>query len=249
MAESADAAGGGTRIIGALDAAWADIRAVHPDVPPVVVITGTAKQGRGREMLTLGHFGADQWRTQDGRLPELFLAGELLAAGEGVSGGRRALKTLLHEAAHGVAHVRGIEDTSRQGRYHNRKFVQLAVELGLTAPEAPHPSIGWSMCTLGDETAARWASTIAGIDAAALPFLDSGLLDGSGGSGGDGGGKAGGRAGARRSAVCGCNPPRKLSLTLKQLEVGGIMCAICMGDFEVVEQDQADEDGQGDDEA
>ena len=32
------------------------------------------------------------------------------------------LGTLLHEAAHALAHARGIKDTSRQGRYHNKHF-------------------------------------------------------------------------------------------------------------------------------
>ena len=31
---------------------------------------------------------------------------------------------VLHEAAHGVASTRGIKDTSRQGRYHNRRFAE-----------------------------------------------------------------------------------------------------------------------------
>ena len=31
------------------------------------------------------------------------------------------LDTLLHEAAHALAAARGIKDTSRQGRYHNKK--------------------------------------------------------------------------------------------------------------------------------
>lgn len=215
----------GAEIIEALDAAWADIRAVHPDVPGVVMITGTAKQGR-REMLTLGHFDASAWKAPDGRLPELFLAGELLVEQDGVSAGRRALKTLLHEGAHGLAHTRKIVDCSRGGRYHNRRFVELAAELGLTAPEKPHASIGWSECTLGDETAALWAPTIARIDAAALPYLD-GVQVASEGT--EKGGK--GKGGKRRSAVCQCNPPRRLSITPKQLDSGDILCGVCKEKF------------------
>jgi hypothetical protein len=223
----------GAEIIGALDAAWADIRAVHPDVPGVVMITGTAKQGR-REMLTLGSFGAGRWRTVDGRLPQLFLAGELLTEQDGVSGGRRALETLLHEAAHGVAHTRKIADCSRQNRYHNRRFVELAAELGLTAPEKPHASIGWSECTLGDETAALWAPTIARIDAAALPYLDGVQVAKEGTE--EGGGK--GKGGKRRSAVCKCDPPRRLSITPKQLDSGDILCGVCREKFEPADDEE-----------
>jgi hypothetical protein len=223
----------GAQIIEALEAAWEDIRAVHPDVPGVIMITGTARQGK-REMLTLGHFGADRWRTTaDGRLPELFLAGELLTEQDGATAGRRALETLLHEAAHGMAHKRGIADTSRQGRYHSKKFVQLAAELGLSAPDKPHPTIGWSECTLGDETAALWAPTIARIDAAALPFLDGVRVASEGTEEGKGG-----RSGTRRSAVCKCDPPRRLSITPKQLDSGPILCGVCREKFEPADDEE-----------
>ena len=51
------------------------------------------------------------------------------------------LGTLLHEAAHALAHARGIKDTSRQGRYHNKHFKTLAEELGLDRrPRRPGPA-------------------------------------------------------------------------------------------------------------
>lgn len=246
---------GGSRVIGVLESAWGDIQAAHPEVPDIVMITGTAARGRG-EMLTLGHFDASAWKTADGRLPELFVAGELLAADGDVSPGRRAMKTLLHEAAHGLAAVRGIGECSRGGRYHNRKFVELAAELGLTEPASPHSSIGWSMVTLEDDGAARWAATIDRIDEAALPYLDRVQVGSSTSGGGDGedGGKS--RSGSRRSVLCGCPEPRKLSVTPKQLEVGPLICGSCLSralaegsDMKAAmafatfaEQDQADED-------
>lgn len=103
----------GSRIIAVLEHAWCAIRTRHPDVPPVVVITGTGRESRG--FATLGHFGADRWQSPEsegGRLPELFIAGELLAGNGGHTGGRTVLKTLLHEAAHGLASARGIKDCS-----------------------------------------------------------------------------------------------------------------------------------------
>jgi hypothetical protein len=36
------------------------------------------------------------------------------------------LGTLLHEAAHALADQRAIKDNSRQGRYHNARYRQLA---------------------------------------------------------------------------------------------------------------------------
>lgn len=226
----------GSRIISVLEQAWADIRTRHADVPEVIMITGTARTHRANE-LKLGHFGADLWSSKDGRKPELFVAGELFKNGGGeFSGGRQVLKTLLHEAAHGVAHTRGIKDCSRQNRYHNQKFAQIAAELGLTPPTTPHNVLGFSMCTLGDETAAAWSSTIEAIDAAGLPHLDLGPGaaigpdgDGEKGKGGeDGEGKGKTRAGSRRPVVCGCDTPRRISITPAQLEAGPLICGVCL---------------------
>jgi hypothetical protein len=54
---------------------------------------------------------------------------------------------MLREAIHALAYVRGVKDTSRGGKYHNkREFVALAGELGLAWPQGqrPHPVIGFS---------------------------------------------------------------------------------------------------------
>src|SRR5262249_40885948 len=60
--------------------------------------------------------------------------------------------------------VRGIRDTSRNGRYHNQKFAALAAEMGLSAEKVGN--IGWSSCTMRAETIAAHASTIADLDVA-----------------------------------------------------------------------------------
>ena len=43
----------------------------------------------------------------------------------------RSSAVILHEAAHALAYARGIKDTSRQGRYHNKHFKTCAEQLGL----------------------------------------------------------------------------------------------------------------------
>ncbi|MFP8908210.1 hypothetical protein [Streptomyces atacamensis] len=157
----------GSRIIEALEGAWAAIREAHPEVPRVVMITGS---GRSQNGIKWGHFGADFWtvRYERGRkkLPELFAGGELLSLG-----GRRTMQTLIHEAAHAVAHARQIKDTSSAGRYHNKRFAKIAEELGLTAPTTPAPVIGWSDCHITDATAAKYAAAIEALDAARLPYV------------------------------------------------------------------------------
>jgi hypothetical protein len=100
-------------------------------------------------------------------MPELFMAGELLAAG-----GRAVLEVMLHEGSHALAVVRSIKDTSAEGnRYHNKRFVALATEMGLRGPDRPEKVIGWSDCRITDETAAAYADVINTIDSARLPFL------------------------------------------------------------------------------
>lgn len=119
----------------ALEMAWAAIQARHPELPAVVMVLG-AGFGNGPG-LTLGHFAAMRWRApasatvdddpdnqgQDNeeedqhneeggahesaepqRWAEVFVGGEGLARGPA-----DVLATLLHEAAHALAHARGIK--------------------------------------------------------------------------------------------------------------------------------------------
>ena len=48
--------------------------------------------------------------------------------------------TVIHELVHLAAFQRGIKDTSRQGRWHNRRFGELALDFGLVigAPQEPY---------------------------------------------------------------------------------------------------------------
>jgi hypothetical protein len=218
----------GRRIIAALEGAWVDLQAEHSEIHDVVMITGTSKQQGGDRW---GHHWPQRWKVADAeeRMPELFAAGELLALG-----GRQILQTFIHEAAHDLAYVRGIQDTSRQGRYHNRRFAQLAQELGLTPPDTSHKVLGLSDVQLSDETAERYAQTIKALDDAALAYL----LDltelatgGEEGDGGEAGKKTGGRSGRRHAVECACEPPRRLQLTPKALDDGPVLCGNCREPF------------------
>jgi hypothetical protein len=127
-----------SRLVAALEHAWTAIRRRHPDVPQVVIVVASGSDPRSRR-LNLGHFAAARWQLTD----QPGDRAEVLVSGEGLQRGRvDVLGTLLHEAAHGLAHARKLSDTSRQGRYHNRRYATLARELGL---EVAHVQpIGWS---------------------------------------------------------------------------------------------------------
>lgn len=97
-------------MVAALEGAWAQIRARHPEVPSAVIVLGAGSTGAAGR-LKLGHFAAMRWNGQDdARLPEVFVGGEGLARGPA-----DVLGTLLHEAAHALANVRGIKDTFAPG--------------------------------------------------------------------------------------------------------------------------------------
>lgn len=133
-------------VVAVLERAWTAIHARHPDVPTAVLVVASGASGR---QLTLGHFAAGRWHaaTSDEAQAEVLVGGEGLGRGPA-----EVLGTLLHEAAHGLAHTRRIQDTSRGGRYHNRRYAALAREVGLDVANV-HP-IGWSATTVPAATAA-----------------------------------------------------------------------------------------------
>jgi hypothetical protein len=233
----------GSPIITALDGAWAAIRRRHPEVPAAVVIAGSSQRGAAEGDALNGHHWPEQWIAgpdEAGRAAELFIAAELLA-----HGGRAVLEALLHAGAHGLATARGIKDTSAAGnRYHNRRFVALAEELGLRGPGQAETVAGWAGCTLPAATAAAYAAAIAAIDEARPPYL-SGLPAGGTRAGGEAEEDDGtARRGGRRQAVeCECQPPRRLQLTIRQLEVGPVICGVCGEQFRAPGAGHQDDEG------
>ncbi len=229
----------GSSLITALEDTWATIRRQHPDLPEVVFITGTGVRHAAAASVDArwGHFGAQRWvhgrpqpiatpapeAGQDAKLqvaadrkPELFVAGECFA-----EGATHTLTTILHEAAHALAQVRGIKDTSRQGKYHNRRYLELAAELGLQWPTDTkiHPVNGFSDVQLTDDTREVYAETISDLDSAITLHLDTfrrlglagqgqpdpgagGQDQGDGHTDGDGGSKTFNRS----KLVCDCYP-------------------------------------------
>jgi hypothetical protein len=91
----------------------------------VVLTTG------GTSRLAYGWFAEGAWRYGDHHIHELFLNADRRASHPSVSAAEDVLVTLLHEACHAWAQLNGVRDTSRSGRYHNRRFAEIALTIGL----------------------------------------------------------------------------------------------------------------------
>lgn len=231
----------GSDVIRALENAWHFLMALHSELPDVVMVTGVGMEGLGGKW---GHFRANGWsaKTEAGRkkLGEVFLAGETMA-----KGGRKVMNTLTHEAAHVVALVREVQDTSRQHRYHNGQFRKIAEELGMEyAHASPDKTIGFSQVTLKAETVEKYAEIIENLDRAinadvSLPFWMGGTEQG--GEGDDNGGEGDGgeqitkkrqrdpnapKTGNRK-CICNCDEPNIVYMSKKMIDKSVVECDAC----------------------
>ncbi|GAB3823884.1 hypothetical protein GCM10027610_001390 [Dactylosporangium cerinum] len=209
-------------LVATLESAWAAIRRQHPEVPAVVIVVGDGSPKKPNENLRYGHFAHARWQAGDTRLPEV------MVSGEGLSRDAAAVfTTLLHEAAHGLAAVRDIQDTSRQGRWHNKQFAKLAAELGMTTTK--DDKLGFSPCTLTDIARQRYAPSINALNTAIGAFRHRNEF---------GEGKT--RTNNNNGVSCECECPRKLRVSVAVFEAGGIFCPVCDAWFLPEDTDRQD---------
>jgi hypothetical protein len=200
------------RLVSAFDATWVAIRERHPDVPVVVITLGSGTLGSRRGETRLGHFAAGRWQVGDtDRVPELFVSGEGLQRSA-----EEVLGTLLHEAAHGIAHTREIKDTSRQGRYHNQRFKALGEELGLILEEDPR--IGWSVTCVPTKTSNVYRREVDLIKSALVAFRHAEVV-------------VPGKARSSNLAVASCDCDRKIRVAKSTLAEAPILCGRCGVEF------------------
>lgn len=231
----------GSAVVLLLEKVWSRIRENHPELPAVVIVTGAGLGIMGGKW---GHFRPNGWAakvTDEGAATdltrhEMFMAGETLA-----KGARQVLQTMLHEGAHTLAQTRNVQDTSRQGRWHNKVFRKTAEEMGLEYTHgAANPSIGFSQVTLKEETVTEYADLLDSLDREiSLIVRLPGYLVAKG-QDGDEGGENMGRAPKvptqpntnNVKATCLCEEPRIIRLSRKVLEGARIMCEDCDASFQ-----------------
>ena len=109
-----------------------------------------------------------------------------------------------------------MRDTSRQGRYHNHRYAQLAREVGLHAQATREQ--GFALTTLTPAAAKTYRGQIAALRAAITLTRAPEPTAGSAR-----------RPGGLRAATCRC--PRRIRIAPSVLGAGAITCANCHAPF------------------
>jgi curved DNA-binding protein CbpA len=197
-------------VLKVLEDIWLEIRRWHPEIPPAVIIIASGTEGK---QARLGHHAPGRWNVAGEQRTEIMISGEGLRRSS-----REVLGTLLHEAAHALAHARGIKDTSRQGRYHNKHFKTCAEELGLAVEHDDRN--GWSASTITDITHIAYARQLHDLTEAMTLWRHGETTTGPT---------------TRRStnliaAACPCG--RSIRVAASTLAEAPITCQACDGDFQ-----------------
>jgi hypothetical protein len=209
------AEGAASLLVAALERIWPTIRTRHPDVPDAVLVVASGSEGK---RLNWGHFAPHRWQVNGADRHEVLVGGEGLQRGP-----TEVLGTLLHEAAHGLAQARGVQDTSRQGRYHNRRYATLAGELGLEVTTVK--PIGWSATTVPEHTAEVYAGQLEELAAALVMWRRQEHRIGTGS-----------RSRNLLAAVCDCG--RRIRVAKATIAEAPILCAACQHPFEPADPDE-----------
>jgi curved DNA-binding protein CbpA len=199
-----------SRLIKVLEDSWLEIRRRHPEIPAVVIIIASGSDGK---QTRLGHHAPGRWNVAGQQRAEIMISGEGLRRTA-----REVLGTLLHEAAHALADARGIQDTSRQGRYHNTRYAQLARELGLDV--AQDPKIGWSITTVPVHTATIYADQVRALHEAMTLWRQTERPN------------SGTQRRSTNLIAASCDCDRSIRVAASTLAAAPITCEACHGHFE-----------------
>lgn len=197
------------KLLKVLEGCWSAIRNRHSEVPRVILVVASGSPSGPKQSLKWGHFASLRWQHGEQLLPEVLISGEGLARPAEL-----VFATLLHEAAHALADVREIKDTSRQGRWHNEKFAALARELGLDPVK--DAKLGWSPCTMTGATLRLYGSQLKALAAVLHAHRHA-----------DPTGQGTQRASSNNGLSCTCECGRKIRISKTAFEAGPIDCGVC----------------------
>ncbi|MFC4050052.1 hypothetical protein ACFOY4_10185 [Actinomadura syzygii] len=199
-----------SNVLRALEGVWYAIRDRHTEIPDVVLILASGTEGKQARW---GHHAPGRWHVADSDRTEIMVSGEGLRRTPA-----EVLGTLLHEATHALAEARDIQDTSRQGRYHNTRFRDLATELGIDV--AKDDKFGWSITTVPDTTQAAYRAPLRALEKAMVLWRRDEITAPT----------ATGKSSNLIAAICPCE--RTIRIARSSLEQAAVTCGACGGDFE-----------------
>jgi curved DNA-binding protein CbpA len=206
-----------SRILKVLEDIWLEIRRWNPEIPPVVIIIASGTDSKHSRW---GHHAPDRWNVAGEQYTEIMISGEGLRRSP-----RDVLATLLHEAAHALAHARGLKDTSRQGRYHNKHFKTCAEQLGLTVEHDDR--FGWSAAKVTSTTELAYARQLRDLTDAMTLWRHGETTTGP----------ATRRNSNLIAAACPCG--RSIRVAASTLAEAPITCQACDQDFQAKNPDGA----------
>lgn len=203
----------------------------------VVLTTG------GTSRLAYGWFAEGAWRYGDRHVHELFLNANRRLPHQSVSAAEDVLVTLLHEACHVWAQANGVRDTSRDGRYHNRRFGEIALAIGLAVEK--DTVIGHRTPGLSPWARADYSDLLGELDRGLVLVREPRLSHPTGGTSdtddeADGNVDATGSTGSAVSskyvfASCRCLDARRHLVTIRVAKgswrPGVICCSVCQAPF------------------
>ena len=196
----------GGLLVTTLEDSYNAIRKQHSDVPAAVIVISSRPPRRNRQVW--GHFAHSRWDVNRVKLPEIMISAEGLKRPA-----REVLATVVHEAAHGMCCVRGIQDTSRRGQFHNEKFKLAAEELGLTV--ARDSQLGWTGTTLPE---GKYDDLVRDLTPDLIAYRETEVvLSQSGGK-------------RRTEFPYRCSCPRTIRVHEGIYDLGHILCGVC-GDY------------------
>jgi hypothetical protein len=105
-------------------------------------------QSRGRRRDVAGYFSANRWKDRKDEAGDVKPIHEITVCAEYLAKPlAEIIGTLIHEMVHMYCHYADIKDVGKDGRYHNQKFRDACLEVGLLVEKDER--IGWARTSLG----------------------------------------------------------------------------------------------------
>lgn len=193
-------------LLESLDALWARLQEDVPVLLPVrFAVTHTPPSP---------NHGPERWRMEGDLLSGIVISADTLDEGEAA-----VLEHVLHEAAHILCWLRGQQDTTTRGTYHNQTFLSTAEEMGLEWPEGAQRMAGrgYANPRLTDAAAGEYAENLKAL-AKAIPLTLPHLIVPE---------TPKSTKPERLTLQCKCDKPRNIRVSQTVAALGPITCGVC----------------------